>query len=362
MAGAPVLCFSALRPVPPHWTVQRECEGPGIPPPGPSARLGAGYGAHVQPPSGRQLRLAAHDQEVVITEVGGGLRLYRAAGVDVLDSYAEDEMCSGGRGQFLAPWPNRLGDGAFEWEGHSYQTALSEPSRHNAIHGLVRWANWTLPEPGSVRSPYTPQTPVDSVSVNYRLHAQPGWAWTLDFRITYRLTPEHGLEVRTTVTNLSDDPCPFGFGWHPYIRADVDECQLTLPASTAYTADDRGLPQGRVSVQGTDLDFRRPRSVGRAQLDTAFTDLDRDPYGRAVTVVTRGDGTRTALWVDQHYTHLMVYTGDTLSDPARRRRGLAIEPMTGAPNLLRTGDGLLVLGPKDHFEATWGLDPYRKSG
>src|SRR5258708_139208 len=145
MAGAPVLFLSAPRPVPPHWTGKRECEGPGTPPPGPSARPGAGTGrdgAPVPSPSGRQLLLAAHAQDGVMVEVGGGLRLYGAGGLDVLDSYGEDEVCSGGRGQFLAPWPNRLGDGAFEWQGHGYQTALSEPSRHNAIHGLVRWANW----------------------------------------------------------------------------------------------------------------------------------------------------------------------------------------------------------------------------
>ena len=299
----------------------------------------------------------------MIVEVGGGLRAYRAGGVDVLDPYREDEVCSGGRGQFLAPWPNRLEDGKFDWSGHSYQTALTEPPAHNAIHGLVRWANWALPEPDTLRSPYTPQTPVDSVSVSYRLHPQPGWAWTLDFRVSYRLTPDHGLEVRTAVTNLSAEPCPLGLGWHPYIQAGahVDDCQLTVPGASAYESDERGLPTGRTPVDGTNLDFRRPRPVGPARLDTAFTDLDRDQFGRADVTLARPDGTSTTLWVDQNYTHLMIYTGDTLSDPARRRQGLAVEPMTGAPNLLRSGDGLLTVGPKDHFEATWGLDPYRKS-
>lgn len=365
MEGVPVLCSSALRPVPPTGLSSANAKGPATPPAGPFCASRGRYRSAVPlslPPSGRQLRLAAHDQEVVIVEVGGGLRLYRAADVDVLDPYAEDEVCSGGRGQFLAPWPNRLGDGAFEWGGQTYQTALSEPSRHNAIHGLVRWANWTLPEPPSLHSPYTPQTPTDSVSVSYRLHPQPGWAWTLDFRVAYRLTPDHGLEVRTSVTNLSDRPCPFGFGWHPYVRVPVDDCQLTVPAATAYMSDDRGLPAGRAPVEGTDLDFRRARTVGPAQLDTAFTDLERDGHGRAEVVVARSDGTEATLWVDERYTHLMIYTGDTLSDEVRRRQGLAIEPMTGAPDLLRSGDGLQVLGPKDHFEATWGLDPFRKSG
>jgi aldose 1-epimerase len=310
-------------------------------------------------PSGRQVRLSAHDQELVAVEVGGGLRVYRAGGADVLDPYGEGDECDGGRGQLLAPWPNRLRDGAFEWRGRTRQTAITEVPAHNAIHGLVRWANWTVPEAETLHSPYTPQTPPDSTSLTYRLHPQPGWPWTLDFRVTYRLSPVHGLEVRTQVVNGSDEPCPVGFGWHPYIRGPVDGCTLTVPAATIYRADERGIPTGREPVAGTDLDFRRPRTVGGSRLDHAFTDLERGPTGRAEVVLERPDGTTVTLWVDDQYTHLMVYTGDTLSDPDRRRRGLAVEPMTAAPDMLRSGDGRRVLEPGEGLGASWGLDPFR---
>jgi aldose 1-epimerase len=316
----------------------------------------------MQIPSGRQVRLAAHDQEIVAVEVGGGLRLYRAGGREVLDPYAEDEMAGGGRGQLLAPWPNRLAGGRFEWGGATHQTAVTEVDAGNAIHGLVRWANWTVPD--STPQPWGPQTPPDSTSLTHRLHPQPGWPWTLDFRVAYRLVADQGLEVRTTVTNRSDETCPFGFGWHPYIKAlapHVDDCRLTLPAATAYRSDERGLPVGRVAVAGTDLDFTSSpgRRIGAAHLDVAFTDLERDGDGRARVVLEGPAGPPVGLWVDRHYTHLMVYTGDTLSDPARRRQGLAVEPMTGAPDLLNNHDGLRTLDPGATFEATWGLDPFR---
>ena len=44
-----------------------------------------------------------------------------------------------------------------------------------------------------------------------------------------------------------------------------------------------------------------------------------------------------ALWVDAGFPYLMVYTGDTLGEVQRRRRAVAIEPMTCPPNALRTG-------------------------
>jgi aldose 1-epimerase len=55
-----------------------------------------------------------------------------------------------------------------------------------------------------------------------------------------------------------------------------------------------------------------------------------------------------------------VFTGDTL-DPARRRRGLAVEPMTCAPNAFVSGDGLRVLEPEETWTTIWGIaaDPGR---
>jgi aldose 1-epimerase len=310
-------------------------------------------------PSGRQVRLAAHDQELVAVEVGGGLRAYRAGGVDVLDGYGEQEMAAGGRGQVLAPWPNRLAGGRFTWEGRTLQAPITEVDRGNAIHGLVRWANWTVPD--ATPQPWGPQTPPDSTQLSYRLHPQPGWPWPLDLRVTYRLAAEHGLEVRTTITNASEETCPIGLGWHPYIRTAVDSTRLTVPAATSYQSDERGVPIGRYPVEGTDLDFTAGREIGPAQLDVAFTDLERDEHGRATVLIEREDGPPVALWVDRHFTHLMVFTGDTLADTSRRRQGIAIEPMTGAPDLLNSGDGLVRLEPGCSFEANWGIDPFRSN-
>jgi aldose 1-epimerase len=53
---------------------------------------------------------------------------------------------------------------------------------------------------------------------------------------------------------------------------------------------------------------------------------------------------------------VMVYTGDTLA-PRRQRQGLAIEPMSCAPNAFASGDGLVRLEPGEAHVATWGIDP-----
>ena len=119
-------------------------------------------------PSGEQIEIVLGDQRAVVVEVGGGLREYSAAGRDILDGYGVDEMCPSGRGQVLMPWPNRLEDGSYEFEGERHQLTLDEPDSRNAIHGLVRWAGGRSPSASRTES-----------SWSTRLHPRPGYPFSL---------------------------------------------------------------------------------------------------------------------------------------------------------------------------------------
>ncbi|HTU39454.1 MAG TPA: hypothetical protein VMF35_15755, partial [Acidimicrobiales bacterium] len=123
--------------------------------------------------------------------------------------------------------------------------------------------------------------------------------------------------------------------------------------------DERGLPTGALTpVEGTDRDFTASRFVGPTVLDTAFTTLVRDDDGRArASLDAPGGATGATVWVDAGFQYLMVYTGDTLPDVARRRRAVAIEPMTCPPNALRTGKDVIGLQPGTEWRAQWGIVP-----
>jgi aldose 1-epimerase len=297
-------------------------------------------------PSGRQFDIAADGQRAVIVEVGGGVRSYSHGDRDVLDGYSEDAICDGARGTPLIPWPNRLEDGSYEFGGESLQLDLSEPEKHNAIHGLLRWQAWEAVE----------QEP-DRVTIGIRLHPSPGYPYLLDVRVAYAVGAD-GLTVTTTLTNAGEQPCPVGAGQHPYLSpgagAVLDDCTLELRAGTRILTDDeRQLPTGRQPVEGTQYDFRSPRRLGAERLDFAFCDVERDADGRAWTRLTGPDGATVALRVDEAYPFVELFTGDTL-EPDRRRRGLACEPMTCPSNGFRSGDGLVSLGPGEELVARWG--------
>ena len=121
-------------------------------------------------------------------------------------------------------------------------------------------------------------------------------------------------------------------------------------------ADDRGIPVGSSAVEGTDVDFRRPRTIGATKLDNAFTDLERDDDGLArVQLRDSHRANELILWVDERYPYLMVFTGDPLPDVDRR--ALAVEPMTCPPNAFRTGTDLVRLEPGQSFTGRWGVRP-----
>jgi aldose 1-epimerase len=306
--------------------------------------------ARHEAPSGRQFELRSGRQRAVVVEVGGGLREYDVDGQPVLDGYTVEAMADGGRGQPLLPWPNRTADGLYEFGGQRLQLPIEEVARRNAVHGLTRWANWNAL-----------QDAADRVEVSLVIHPRPGYPFSLQLAIDYALG-DAGLTVRTTARNIGEQALPFGAGQHPYLTVCtplIDQARLCVPATRRLELDRRRrLPTGRVvDVAKSEFDFREPRPIGPRILDDCFTSLSRDAQGRANVILSEAHNTRqVVLWMDEHYKYVQVFSGDTLA-PERRRRGLAVEPMTCPPNALRTATDLIVLQPDASITLEWGISP-----
>lgn len=301
----------------------------------------------VPSPTGEQWLLSHGDQHAVVVEVGGGLRTYGAAGADIVAGYPANGPCLHGRGQVLAPWPNRLRDGLYQVDGQPQQLPITEVARHNASHGLVRWALWDL-----VR-----QEP-DLVEVRYRLHPQPGWRWQLDLHQSYRLG-ESGLSVTVRAHNRSDTPAPFAYGAPPYLAthgAAATEITVHIPAERVLQVDpQRLLPIETIPVAGTAYDLRRPRAVGEfTALDTAYTDLAREGERWRVRV-----GTPTAqaeVWAGPGLDWVQVFSEKaSLPSDGPYPPGVAVEPMSAPPDAFNSGTDLVWIGPDQVWSAQWGI-------
>ncbi|QMU67606.1 aldose 1-epimerase family protein [Streptacidiphilus sp. P02-A3a] len=299
-------------------------------------------------PSGPQQVIEFGDYRAVLTGVGAGLRALSHRGRPLVLKYPQEQQAPGGAGQLLIPWPNRVRDGRYQFDGHDQQLDLSEPTTHNASHGFVRFLPWRVMAEDAA-----------SVRFGLRLYPMHGYPHLLDLTASYRLD-ESGLSVEVTARNVGRTAAPYGIGAHPYATlgmgpGSVDEAVLELPADTWIPVDERLIPVGRESVQGTPYDFRKPRVIGGTKLDTAYTGLLRDPDGRARVRLTSADGSRgVELWVGEEIGWLQLYSADGLPG-AYHRAGVAVEPMSCPPNAFATGEDVLRLEPGERVSHHWGI-------
>lgn len=295
-------------------------------------------------PTGAAFELQRGDQYAVITEVGAHLRAFRTGGRDVVVPFAEDELPPAYHGAVLVPWPNRIRDGAYTWDGVDYQLDISEPGRHTALHGLVNWKRWRTIDHSAA-----------SVTLMIEPPATPGYPFQLATTIRYALGPG-GLEIEVRTRNIGSAAAPYGIGFHPWLspgEGGLDEATLQLDATKWIATDDRLLPTGTQDLP-EEFDFREPRKLGDTVLDDAFVGATYDAQDLSWLRLRGADGHTAAVWMDRTMGCWQMCTGDELPGPARRT-GLAAEPMSCVADAFRTGDDLVRLEPGDDHYVRWGL-------
>lgn len=257
---------------------------------------------------------------------------------------------SHGHGIVLAPWPNRVRDARWTHDGTTQQLDVSDPTRGNAIHGLLRNTAYRVREVTDAE-----------VLLGAVIHPQHGWPFLLDTWVRYALSDD-ALTVTHGVRNLGAARAPWAVGAHPYLRvgdAPVEQLTLEVRAARYLELDERLVPIAARDVEpGGPLDLHTPRPLGELDLNVGYQDVATGPGG--VAVLTAPDGRRTVLWQDEPFRWLQVYTprdfphvgADGSETPAL---AVAIEPMTAAPDALNTGEGLIWLEPDESWEASWGV-------
>jgi aldose 1-epimerase len=300
------------------------------------------------PLSGTRIDLEHGPYRASIASVGASLRVLQHEARDLVVPFGVDQVRPAYRGATLAPWPNRVVDGVYAFEGEEQQLALTEPSRGHALHGLASWLDFAVAH----------RTP-EEVVLTAVIPAQAGYPHRLELEVAYRLDDD-GLEQRVTAVNTGDTPAPYGTGPHPYLvagPAPLEEWTLSLPAGEVLSVTpDRLIPVDVVAVaedEGGAFDFREPRTIGETAIDHAFTGLDRSAEGTATVTVTDPGGTGVAVTFGRECGWVQVHTADT--DPERPRQGLAVEPMTCAPDAFNSGRDLLVLAPAGSATASWRI-------
>ena len=267
-------------------------------------------------------------------------------------------------GAVLAPWPNRIDGGRFDFAGDSHQLPITEPERNTALHGLVADVEWSVVE----RTEST-------VSLKYALEPTEGYPFEFSLQVDFELA-EAELRMRARALNTGSAPAPFGFGFHPWLSGGgelVDEAQLVIPAARWYETNERLIPTAvRPFDDGTAVpadhvsddsacmvckDFRALRLIGETVLDDAFGQPRRGDDGWSRARLKGTDLREVVVGMGPGFRTWQTCTGDGL-DEDLARRAIAIEPMTCPPNAFAAGEAGVdfdVVAPGDELVVEWSI-------
>jgi aldose 1-epimerase len=249
----------------------------------------------------------------------------------------------------LFPFPNRIRDGVFAFEGRSHRFTESFLEGHH-IHGLVYSRPWQIQRCDTGTAGAT-------ATLSFRSRSFPEireqYPFPFELQASYTLSPA-GLLSTLAVRNVGRKPLPMGIGLHPCLRLPIgpsaprSACRLRVPARARWELEKR-LPTGRVVPVSGPFELRAGAGLEGLELDDVFTDLETETSSVRCELEDGAAGLRTVLEMEREFREVVVYTPEG-------RSAVCIEPYTcatDAPNLQARGidAGLRVLGPEERFVA-----------
>ncbi|MDE2127571.1 MAG: aldose 1-epimerase [Armatimonadetes bacterium] len=264
----------------------------------------------------------------------------------------------------LFPFPNRVRDGAYVWNGRALKMQRSldkgwDRSAHQAIHGLAGDQAWK-----AVRSECTAESAALTLEFDTGLHADvlEQYPFRCSVQVCWRLSDgELGMEI--AIANKEAEAIPIGFGIHPWFPTQlrpgvmtIDQAQavpaasranleVTVPCAAVWQLQDL-MPTGRVlaladAADATDLRAFTPLD-GRT-FDTVYTRVSARDAGGASTARIRDLESGLELYVAaaEPFREWVVYA-------PTQRNVICLEPytcVTDAINLQPRGidAGLIAL-------------------
>lgn len=302
-------------------------------------------------PSGSTAKIAAHRGMNCVEFLAA---LPDGASVDVIASEPGFETGVGKPSwngiPILFPYPNRIRDGRFSWNGRDYElpeSKVSHDGNGHAIHGFCLDRTWRVTEHIGHQVVGEFQLSVDAPECLD--------LWPADFVLTVRYTL-HGPRLRLDVTVRNPDtrPLPWGFGTHAYFRlplspdSDSKHCLIEAPAHEQWELVDC-LPAGRKTAVTDDTDLRDGMYYDVLKLDDVLTGLKSENDMIETTIYDESAGLQVIQRFDTSFRDLVVFNPPWAD-------AVCMEPytcVTDAINLEQQGidAGLRVLEPGQECSA-----------
>lgn len=303
-----------------------------------------------------ELSLLFENQRAVVSPWGASLRRYflideSGQEIDIVWGYSGNTHKRGGQGDVLIPFPGRISDGRYTFEGQSLRLECNDKEGPNAIHGFVRSLPWHVQDAHANKVTFEIRLDADT-------YAGRGYPFSLAISVIYDLGVS-GLTCAFTVKNVGQRTAPVGVGFHPYFTVGssvIDEAEVQIPGSGYLEFNERLVPTGTtLSVTGTVWDYRRFRKIDQQRFNHCYVHLERDTRGIAIASLRHpASGRVIDVTMDSAFSAVVVYTGDAIADAPRT--AVAIEPMTCASDAFNHPEwGLKQLVPGETFSGAYRI-------
>ena len=261
--------------------------------------------------------------------------------LDIMRATPDGFKTSSDTASFLmAPYPNRIRDGNFQFQGRTYE--LKFPEKH-AIHGDVRNRPWNV----DVSRP-------QGATILFRSSDFSDINYPFPFSVTQSFGISSGtLLVRCAIRNEGTSVMPAGCGYHPYFNralgGKTENVQLRFTTNGAYPySGDTPLPEGMPAPLTAAQDFSRQRPLD-VTLDTCFGGWDG-----IAELVWPESKVKVVMHASSNMSHLVLF-----SPPGKPF--FALEPqsqMTDGFNFLAKGEektGVALVPPGGELSVWFSL-------
>jgi aldose 1-epimerase len=289
--------------------------------------------------NGRGLSAKVMTYGVIVTELhvpdARGQSADVVLGFDDLKSYLGNHPFFGAVAGRVA---NRIAKGKFTLDGKEYTLATNNGP--NALHGGNKGFDKRLWKAEPVAGREGP-----AVRFTYRSpDGEEGYPGNLDVSVIVSLTNRNELQFDYSAT--TDKPTPVNLTHHGYFNlaghnaGDILGHLVEIEADRYTPVDATLIPTGEVKpVEGTPLDFRKPRAIGER-----IRQLGGDPVGYDHNFVLRVDGDKSSvplaaivrdpksgrvMEVSTSEPGLQFYTGNFLDGSAKGKGGAVYKQYAG---------------------------------
>jgi aldose 1-epimerase len=239
-------------------------------------------------------------------------------------------------GAIIGRYANRIGNGTFELDSVKYE--LPKNNFGHTLHGGPKGFQYMVFDVNQLDNKVLELTYLSK-------DGEEGFPGNLTCKVTYILSEDNSLQIKYEAE--ADKPTVINMTNHSYFNPDGDpniknsDWLLSINGDSYTPVDSTFMTTGEIlTVEGTDMDFRKPIAIGNRIDNYDFAQLKNGKgYDHNWVLNTKGDITQVAAKLESPKTGIVIdvyttepgmqfYAGNFLDGTVKGKKGIIYQQRT----------------------------------